>query len=291
MIPIEMKLLGGHGSREGHLPIIIVNHVTVGGKGSVINTFSNLLNKVSSTFLNCRDGSIVQFCDITQRPKTNGNIRSPRSSIVKQMGNVNPNLYSVTIENEDAINDDTPGVDGRLTEPQFYNLCWLHKYIQTEVKRIYGNTIPLNSSHVIGHRDIDSVGKGLCPGNNFPMARLLTELSIADSMTLEAYEERLLYLQSTSSHRAICYAFTERIETLGNTFTHPKYGNLAKSLVMRLEPILAELGYVGEVTPEGVVKRVISIYKNSHDSRFEGEAFKKLTRGAKFAQENGIMPS
>lgn len=288
---IEKKILGGHGGREGHLPIIIVNHVSVGGKQSVINTFSNLANKVSSTFLNCRDGSIVQFCDITTRPKTNGNIRSPRSPIVKQMGTVNPNLYSVTIENEDAYNDDTPGVDGQLTEPQFYSLCWLHKYIQTEVKRIYGNTIPLNSSHVIGHRDIDSLGKGFCPGNNFPMARLLTELTIAESMTLEAYEERLLYLQSTSSHRAICYAFTERMEKLGNTFADKKYGELAKSLVMRLEPISGELGYVGEVTPEGMVKKVISIYKNSHDARFEGEAFRKLTFASKFAQEHGIMPS
>jgi hypothetical protein len=281
MIAIEKKILGGHEGRAGHKPIIIVNHVTVGGEGSVINTFSNLANKVSSTFLNCRDGSVVQFCEFTSRPKTNGIIRSPRSPIVIQMGNLNPNYYSVTIENEDAYNDDTPGVDGQLTDVQFYNLCWLHKYIQTEVKRIYGNTIPLNSSHVLGHRDIDSVGKSLCPGNNFPMNRLLAELAIADKMTLEAYEERLEYLRNPSAQYVKAFAIAKRIESLHSGIGEPKYGNERKRKLTLL------LSVEGIADVDALKVRVCEdLYSKLRTLK---EANRKLEKYHDFAEEKGLL--
>lgn len=290
MFPIEKKILGGHEGRLSHKPIVIVNHVTVGNKKSVINTFSNLANKVSSTFLNCRDGSIVQFCEITTRPKTNGNIRAPRSPIVIQMGNVNPNYYSVTIENEDAYNDDTPGVDGQLTEPQFYSLCWLHKYIQTEVKRIYGITIPLDASRIIGHRDIDSQGKALCPGNNFPMNRLLTELAIANSMTLEAYEEHLAYKQSDTSISTEVYAFFARFDDLGQRKDDPKYGGEVRRKVMLMAPIMADLGLKEEPTVDSILKRIKELKSTAIVSgTWQKEGLRKASIGAKYAQEARIL--
>lgn len=293
MYPIEKMILPDHYSREGHKPILIVNHVTVGSKQSVINTFKNTANKKSSTYLNCRDGSIVQFVDIQKKPKTNGTIRSPKSSIIKQMGTLNPNYYTITIENEDAYNDDTKGVDGQLTEAQFRSLCWLHKHIQTEVKRIYGTTIPLNSSHVIGHRDIDSIGKALCPGPNFPMDRLLKELAIADTMTLEEYEEHLDYTSKPAYDRALCYSFAERVQDLGKKLTDKKYGAEARRKLMKLSPIMEELNYSyyegDTITAEGIVKRILDVYKNSHNEKFEGEAFRKLNIGATYAKSVGIL--
>lgn len=282
MIPIEKRLLGDHGDRAGHKPIIIVNHVTVGGKQSVINTFSNLANKKSSTFLNCRDGTVVQFCEIAQRPKTNGFIKDPKSSIVKQMGGLNPNYYSVTIENEDAYNDDTPGVDGQLTEAQFYNLCRLHKYIQTEVKRIFGNTIPLNSTHVLGHRDIDSVGKALCPGPNFPMARLLTELAIADTMTLEAYEERIDYIQKPSAQLVKAFAITDRIKNLSERINDPKYGGECTRKVMLFASV------EGLQTVDDVRKRVVEDLYNKA-IKGSSEAVRKLNLYHALAEEKGLL--
>lgn len=284
MIAIENRLLGAHEGRRGHKPIIIVNHVTVGGKGSVINTFSNLSNKVSSTFMNCRDGSIVQFCAFEQRPKTNGRIRSPRSPIVKQMGNINPNLYSVTIENEDAFNDDTPGVDGQLTEKQFYSLCWLHKYIQTEVKRIYNHTIPLNSSHVIGHRDIDSVGKALCPGNSFPFPRLYAELAIADGLSLEAYEERLDYLLNPSVRTVRAFAFADRMNSWWTRRDDPKWGGQCRVKMLMFADLL------GLETEKEIYERVCKdLYEKAVSGKFVNEATSKLIVYADFAEEKGIL--
>jgi len=290
MFPIEKRILGGHGGRDGHKPIIIVNHVTVGGKQSVINTFSNLANGVSSTFMNCRDGSIVQFCEMTTRPKTNGNIRSPKAPIVIQMGNVNPNYYSITIENEDAYNDDTPGVDGQLTEKQFISLCWLHKYIQTEVKRIYGHTIPLNSSHVFGHRDIDSKGKALCPGNNFPFDRLYKELAVADTMTLEAYEEHLNYKQSDTAISTEVYAFFTRFEDLERRKDGDKYANEVRRKIMLMAPIMADMGLKEEPTVESILKRIKEVKSTAIVSgTWQKEGLRKASIGAKYAQEKSIL--
>ena len=118
------------------------------------------------------------------------------------MGNLNANYYTVTIEHEGY---EGHGLEGDLTEEQFTATCWLHKWIQTEVERLYAVRIPLNSHQVIAHNQIDSK-KGTCPGTKFPWTRLYAELSIADGMTLEAYEERLLSKNGDNTKRSTAYA-------------------------------------------------------------------------------------
>ena len=235
---IERRILGNHSGRGVHKPIAICLHITAGSKGSVINTFQNLDNQVSSTFLCCRDGSIVQFVEITNRPKTNGIINKPTSALVKQMGGTNPNFYTVSIECEGY---DGNGVDGTLTEVQFYSLCWLIKYIQTEVQRIYNVRIALNSHQIIGHREIDSVKKSQCPGKNFPFPRLFAELAIAESMDLtQSYEERLSSLQDTTSSATRAFNIATRIDQLNTRLSDPKWGEAAALKLAWLYPVVPD---------------------------------------------------
>ena len=251
---IEKRILGGHEGRGVHKPIAICLHITAGSKGSVINTFQNLDNQVSSTFLNCRDGSIVQFVEITDRPKTNGIINKPTSPLVKQMGGTNPNFYTISIENEGY---DGNGVDGTLTEAQFYSLCWLIKYIQSEVQRLYNVRIPLNSHQIIGHNQIDSVKKASCPGKNFPWARLFAELAIAESMDLtQSYEERLSSLQDATSSATRAFNIATRIDQLNTRLSDPKWGGAAAVKLTWLYPLFPDAK-----VPSDVFNAVMTWYK------------------------------
>lgn len=282
---IIQKTVTAHESRRTYKPIIIVNHISVGSMGSMFNTFNNIKNQASSHFGIGRDGSIVQYVPFDRAAWTQGKIQLPTAPIIKELVG-NPNLYGVSIEHEGYAGN---GLDGNLTEEQFAATCWLHKHIQTEVEAIYGIRIPLNSHQVIGHYQIDSKGKPFCPGLAFPWGRLYSELSIADTMTLEAYEERLNYSQSQSAERATSYAFAERISDLGRKFSDPKWADAAKFKVLLLTPILEQIGYVGEVTPLGIVNRVMEIYKNSSSPKNEAEGFRKLMIGANRAKEVGLI--
>lgn len=282
---IIQKPVEAHGNRGNHKPIVIVNHISTGTMGSMYNTFKNISNQASSHFGVGRDGSIVQYVQLGRAAWTQGKIQLPTSPIIKEMGG-NPNQYGVSIEHEGYPGN---GIDGSLTEEQFHATCWLQKYIQTEVEKMYGVRILLNSHQVIGHYQIDSKGKPLCPGLNFPWSRLYAELAIAESMSLNDYAERLAYSGSESSDLTMAYAFAARISDLGSKFNDPIWGVAAKAKVIWMTPILPSLDYTGDITPEGIVKRVSSIYSNSAVDKYKGEAMRKLMIGAKYAKEKGLL--
>lgn len=281
------KLVPSFNNRNGQKPIIIVNHISVGSMGSMYNTFANKKNEASSHFGIGRDGSIVQYVSIDKAAWTQGKIQVPTAPIIKQIGG-DPNKYAVSIEHEGYAGN---GLDGNLTEEQFKATCWLHKYIQTAVETIYGVRIPLNSHQVLGHYQIDSKGKPLCPGLAFPWGRLYAELAIADNMTLEAYEERLLYSSSQAAERAAAYAFANRIDDLKSKFNDLRWGVPAKSKVMMLAPVVYQMGYAEdkEVTPEGIAQRVVELYNNSAIEKYQDSGFKKLIIGANRAKEVGLL--
>ena len=108
-------------------------------------------------------------------------------------------------------------------------------------------------------------------------------------MTLEEYEERLIYSGSKSAERAVAFAFAERINELGTKFNDEKWGEPAKAKVLKLEPVMYLMGYPGAVTPDGIVKRVRDIYNNSAIAKYEDEGFKKLLIGANKAKEVGLI--
>ena len=208
----EIIWKGNNGSnfypdRRGQFARAICNHISVGTMGSMYNTFSNPKNVNSSAHFGVgRDGTIHQYVDIKDGAWTQGisqgQIPMSTAPIVKDLG-IDPNLYCTSIEHEGYTdqNGEVMGVDGNLTEIQFYASCWLHKWIQKEVEDKWGIHILLGPYNVIGHFQINPRDKPYCPGLNFPWSRLYAELAIAEIMTFEEYSIRVQYKLNANSER------------------------------------------------------------------------------------------
>ena len=194
-------------------PMVIVNHISAGTMGSMDNHFANPKSKASAHFGVSREGKIHQYVRMTDRAWTQGlrqhEIKYATAPIVKQL-NTDPNNYCISIEHEGYAGN---GLDGSLTNEQFFASVWLHKYIQTKVQDILGVKIPFTPQHVIGHFQIDPIDKTFCPGVNFPWARLYNLLYKADRMTMNEFEEWLSYTKEKATlERAV--AVRNRIEDL-----------------------------------------------------------------------------
>lgn len=162
-----------YSSRDGIVPVIIVDHISGGSMSSMDSWFQSAGNEVSSAHFGVsKSGEIHQYVAIEKMAWANGlkvdAIKDATAPIIKERSPVNPNKYSVSIEHE--------GTDGELTEAQFQASVWLHFYIQSEVKRIYGKDMILDEKHVIGHFQVDPKRKPFCPGPKFPWARLYQAL-------------------------------------------------------------------------------------------------------------------
>lgn len=169
-------------SRDGHIPTIIVDHISGGSMGSMDNWFQSSGNKVSSAHFGVsKSGLIHQYVSINRMAWANGlsaaDSRKAPAEVVKEKAPINPNKYSVSIEHE--------GTDGTLTEAQFAATVWLHKYISAEVERLYGKPVALDSKHVIGHFQVDPVRKPYCPGPNFPWIRLYAAIEPKEEINVK----------------------------------------------------------------------------------------------------------
>jgi N-acetyl-anhydromuramyl-L-alanine amidase AmpD len=71
------------------------------------------------------------------------------------------------------VNNHTIGIefigDGNLTEEQYWTAVALTQQLSGE----YG--IPIDGQHIIGHSDINSVGRNLDPGPYFPMQEVIAD--------------------------------------------------------------------------------------------------------------------
>ncbi|WP_375104658.1 N-acetylmuramoyl-L-alanine amidase [Paenibacillus sp. RS8] len=170
-------------SRDGHIPIMIVDHISGGTMTSMDNWFQSPSNEVSSAHFGVsKTGVIHQYVDIQRMAWANGlsaaDSRKAPAALVKEKAPVNPNKYSVSIEHE--------GTDGTLTEAQYAASVWLHQWISSEVERLYGKSIMLDSKHVIGHFQVDPIRKPYCPGPKFPWARLYDNLKAKEVFEVKA---------------------------------------------------------------------------------------------------------
>ena len=166
-------------SRNGYIPQLIVNHVTEGGFAGAVSWLRNSKSQASAHFVVSRQGEITQLVDLKEMAWCNGtgngekyNVNRSTVPLVQQLKG-NANWYSVSIEHEGYSYKD---LRGGLTEPQYQASLWLHQYIRDEVKKIFGNTIPFDRDHVVGHCEIAPKEKPNCPGQNFPWARLMADL-------------------------------------------------------------------------------------------------------------------
>lgn len=263
-------------SRRGNAGIVICNHITAGTAESVYNWFTSPNNdSASAHFTVRRDGAIDQYVRLEEAAWTQGipipeGLPYATAPVVKAM-TCNPNLYCISIEHEGyVVKDDddvvieNAGLDGTLTEPQFYASCWLHRYIKDEAKRIWGVDITLGSYNVIGHFQIDPRRKPYCPGPNFPWNRLYSELAIAEGMTLEDYEGRIIYLQSDDYKGKQAYGIANEVLYLADLAAE-KGGaaEWAEKKLLDLFPVMQSFGLVDKeeaASAEEVKNEVMFLY-------------------------------
>jgi hypothetical protein len=79
---------------------------------------------------------------------------------------INPNRLTVSIEHEGRTGEEFP-------EAQYQATLFVHKKIIQQ----FG--IPIDRFHIIGHYQIDSLNRPMCPGTGFPWNRLIADLQAA----------------------------------------------------------------------------------------------------------------
>ena len=134
---------------RSQVPDCIVIHVAEASKAGVIADFTDPTYQKSSHFLVNQDGSITQFVSTANQAFGNGIVDNPTSELLLQRPGVNPNEWTVSIEHEGFAVDD-------FTEAQYATTTRLVKYLHDKWN------IPLDSTHVIRHREIN--GEKPCPG-------------------------------------------------------------------------------------------------------------------------------
>ena len=90
--------------RGKHRPEIVVIHISDGNAESVIQEFSGPTQK-SSHYLVKKNGEIIQFVDEKDTAYGNGKIYKPTSKWVLNHKELNPNLYSISVEHEGKNQD------------------------------------------------------------------------------------------------------------------------------------------------------------------------------------------
>lgn len=204
MIPVnKIKWMGNEhtnsSSRDGHVPFLIVDHISVGSMNSLDSWFTSKGNNRSSAHFGvAKDGRIHQYVAIERMAWANGldaaDIASSDQPAIKDNPGINPNKYSVSIEHE--------GHDGDLTPTQFESSVWLHQYIQNYIRDKWKMEFPLDRYHIIGHFMVAPESKPYCPGPKFPWERLYAELRREDEemqKQIDALQKQVEALEAKQS--------------------------------------------------------------------------------------------
>lgn len=133
--------------RAGNKPEVIVIHVGEGSQQVIYDTFLN--EQKSSHYCVSATGEVWQFVEETDTAWGNGVVKNPTNQIVLSRPNVNPNLYTISIEHEGFGTSD-------FTDSQYSSTALLVRGICTR----WG--IPMDRIHIIRHNEI-RVDK-TCPG-------------------------------------------------------------------------------------------------------------------------------
>lgn len=165
-------------SRGNHIPRLIVCHIADGTYEGTKAWFKQNASQTSSHYIVAQDGRVCQCVSLEKMAWCNGTgtgNKSPSYStvaLVRKFGG-NANQYSISIECEGYYNK----TKGAITDAQLDALIELIKGIQTEIKRIYGFTIPFDREHIVGHYEITPKTRPHCPGEKFPWDELIKRLN------------------------------------------------------------------------------------------------------------------
>lgn len=142
--------------RKGYRPKAVVIHVM---EGTIVGSTAHFLNPKVFTSYNYgvgKKGKVVCWVKDENAAWANGKVQKPlwkglipNPKIPGQF--INPNLYTISIARE--------GFNYELyTTEQYNSLLWIIKLMVEKWK------IPISRQTIIGHYEIDSIGKPLCPG-------------------------------------------------------------------------------------------------------------------------------
>lgn len=158
---IKQNLVKNFSSREGYIPELIVVHISAGSLTSMTNWFSTPNSQASAHYGVGKDGSVLQYVLEENKAWHAGRVNNP--SFVLYRKNLNPNLYTIGIENEGQDLQYAP-------EIQLKTLCELIKDI---AKRW---NIPIDRNHIIGHFQIDAINRVYCPSPNHSIIDKIVEM-------------------------------------------------------------------------------------------------------------------
>jgi N-acetylmuramoyl-L-alanine amidase len=169
-------------SRDGHVPDMIVDHISQGSLSSMVSWFTSSGNNVSSAHFGVgKKGEVRQFVAIEDMAwgnglrtdgKTTPHVGQSTLTVVKSRPKVNPNKYTISIEHE-GIWEQTKG---ELTNAQLAATIMLHEYIIEYIKDKWGKDIPVDRNHIVGHYEVAPVTKPFCPGERFPFNTIVGQL-------------------------------------------------------------------------------------------------------------------
>lgn len=198
-LPITTVLMPGFTPhRHGHAATVITQHVMLGTEAGTRAAFRQ--GKKSSNFGLAADGTITCYVPPAHSAWANGNMRNPALWIPAVRGcwesGVNPNDVTISIEWEGTHRLDS-GAWGMVpyTDPRTGKTEQVETLVKAKVLSLWQPPpaqwaagleltkqlctdyhIPLDRTHLLRHSDFDSVGKWFCPGDGFPLAKLIREL-------------------------------------------------------------------------------------------------------------------
>lgn len=149
------------GERKGYKSEIFVIHIMAGTLAGTASWFATTTSQVSSHFGIGKNGIIHQYVDIQKSAWANGRVLNPNFKLYKP--NINPNLYTLSIECEGYDLKDAP-------ETQLKAISELLQQLSKEYN------IPLNRDTVIGHYQIFS-GKPNCPSTDKSVLDKIVKMS------------------------------------------------------------------------------------------------------------------
>ena len=182
------------GSRYGYTPQLLVVHIMAGSLVGTESWFQNPASQVSSHYGIGLDGSVVQFVDESKSAWTEGNVRNPSAKLLKKILGiyVNPNWYSLSVENEGFDLSKAPVTQLNALTALLSSLC--DKY-----------HIPADSDHILGHFNIDSVVKNSCPSPDHTImdtvVAMVQKLQINQNNNMLKFVK--FYTSATSTYRTL----------------------------------------------------------------------------------------
>lgn len=158
---VEVDVLENTFDRAGYKPKFIVLHGTAGGTDAVAiaNYMKSTVgsnNPVSTHFVIGRDGTIAQCVPISLAAFGNGIIEQGHASYI--LDNVNPNLYTISIEHAKPSTDNSDVLTSAQATSSFQLLeCLCDTY---GIPKQSGDA----NGGIIRHADIEPINRARCPG-------------------------------------------------------------------------------------------------------------------------------